>query len=81
MAKNGFEIRLEVLKMAKEMAEHQYQEASNLYFNSLNALAENWNKTANEFVEQTKTMQPKMYTPAEVMQKANELYSFVSKKD
>lgn len=78
--KNGFEIRLEVLKMAKEMMDQQYAETSNLYWTSVQKLAENWNKSAGELIEQTQTMKPTMYTPAEMMEKANELYSFVSSK-
>ncbi len=78
--KNGFEIRLEVLKMAKEMMDHQYSEASNLYWTSVQNLADKWNKSAAELIEQTQTMKPTMYTPAEMMEKANELYSFVSSR-
>ena len=80
MNKNGFEIRLEVLKMAKEMMDQQYGEASNAYWNACNKLAENWNKSASELVEQTLNMKPAMYTPSEIMAKAQELYSFVEKK-
>jgi hypothetical protein len=79
--KNGFEIRLEVLKMAKEMMDQQYSEASNAYWNTINAMAENWNKSASELVEQTKALQPAMYSPEDIMKKAQELYGFVSKKD
>jgi hypothetical protein len=78
---NGFEIRLEVLKMAKEMMDRQYDEASNAYWNSINSLAETWNKSASELVEQTQSLRPAMYTPEEMMKKAQELYGFVSKKD
>lgn len=78
---NGFEIRLEVLKMAKEMMDRQYDEASNAYWNSINSLAETWNKSASELVEQTQSMKPAMYSPDEMMKKAQELYGFVSKKD
>lgn len=81
MTKNGFEIRLEVLKMAKEMMDQQYQEASAAYWNSINGLAETWNKSAAELIEQTKNLQPTMYSPEEMMKKAQELYGFVSKKD
>jgi hypothetical protein len=80
-SKNGFEIRLEVLKMAKEMMEQQYHASSNAYWTSIESLAKNWNKSAEELVEQTKNMKPEMYTPAEIMSKAQELYGFVSKKD
>lgn len=79
--KNGFEIRLEVLKMAKEMMDRQYDEASNAYWNAINGLAETWNKSASELVEQTQSMKPAMYSPDDMMKKAQELYGFVSKKD
>lgn len=79
--KNGFEIRLEVLKMAKEMQDQQYHEASNAYWTAINKLAETWNKSATELLEQTATMKPVMYTPDDIMKKAQELYGFVAKKD
>ena len=79
-SKNGFEIRLEVLKMAKEMMDRQYDETSNAYWTTINTLAESWNKSASELVEQTKTMKPTMYSPAEMMEKAQELYTFVSSR-
>lgn len=79
--KNGFEIRLEVLKMAKEMMDQQFTETSNAYWSVINGLAETWNKSAEELVKQTQDMKPAMYTPADIMSKAQELYSFVAKKD
>lgn len=79
-SKNGFEIRLEVLKMAKEMMDRQYDEASNGYWNTINNLAENWNKSASELIEQTSSMKPVMYSPSEMMEKAQELYTFVSSR-
>jgi len=78
--KNGFEIRLEVLKMAKEMMDQQYSEASNAYWSMCSSLADKWNQSAAELIEQTQSLKPVMYTPAEMMEKANELYSFVSSK-
>lgn len=81
MSKNGFEIRLEVLKMAKEMMDQQYSESSNAYWTTINTMAENWNKSVVDLIEQTKEMQPKMYTPEDIAKKAQELYSFVSKRD
>lgn len=80
-SKNGFEIRLEVLKMAKEMMDQSWNESSNAYWSAINILAENWNKSAAELIEQTQSMKPAMYTPEDIMQKAQELYGFVSKKD
>ena len=79
--KNGFEIRLEVLKMAKEMMDQQYHETTNAYWNSINTLAETWNKSAAELIEQTQSMKPAMYSPQDIMTKAQELYGFVAKKD
>jgi hypothetical protein len=81
MNKNGFEIRLEVLKMAKEMLDQQYSEASNVYWTTINNMAETWNKSASELIEQTQAMKPMMYSPEDIMKKAQELYGFVSKKD
>ncbi len=79
--KNGFEIRLEVLKMAKEMMDRQYDEASNAYWSTLHTTAEKWNKSLEDLINQTQEMKPIMYTPEEMMKKAQELYGFVSKKD
>jgi hypothetical protein len=79
--KNGFEIRLEVLKMAKEMMEQQYSEASNAYWNAVYSTAEKWNTSVSEAITKAGTVAPVMYTPAQIMEKASELYSFVSKRD
>lgn len=82
MSKNGFEIRLEVLKMAKEMMEQQYNEMSNVYWNSVHSFADKWNTTVAEAAKKLSDVAPpKMYTPADIMERAQELYSFVSKKD
>lgn len=80
--KNGFEIRLEVLKMAKEMMDQQYSEASNAYWNAVHSAADRWNTSVSEAVQHVTNLKPPvMYTPAEIMAKAQELYGFVAKKD
>lgn len=81
MSKNGFEIRLEVLKMAKEMMDQQYHDSTNAYWSMLNTAAENWNTSVEDLFNKTQELKPEMYSPAEMMAKAQELYSFVSKKD
>lgn len=81
MSMNPFEIRLEILKMAKDMMDRQYDEASNAYWQAVNSYSENWNKSVEELVEKTQTLKPQPYTPKEMMDKAAELYGFVSKKD
>jgi hypothetical protein len=78
MNKNAYEIRLEVLKMAKEMMDQQYSESSNAYWNTINNMAETWGKSAEELIKQTQAVKPAMYTPTEIMEKAQELYGFIS---
>jgi hypothetical protein len=79
MNKNAYEIRLEVLKMAKEMMDNQYRDASNAYWLQIESSANLWNKTIEDALKHSKIEQPKMYTPSEIMEKANELYQFVNK--
>ena len=81
MSKNGFEIRLEVLKMAKEMMDQQYHDSTNAYWTMLNTAAENWNSSVEDLVKQTQELKPAMYSPTEIMAKAQELYTFVSTKE
>jgi hypothetical protein len=82
--KNAYEIRLEVLKMAKDMLDSSYHDASNAWWNMATSYAEAANKSTAEFLKQSEELmkaKPQMYTPAEIMEKAQELYGFVSKKD
>jgi len=81
MNKNPFEIRLEILKMAKDMMDRQYDEASNAYWQAVNEYSEKWNKSVEALVKKTQELKPSPYTPHEMMEKAKELYSFVSTKE
>lgn len=81
MNKNPFEIRLELLKMAKDMMDRQYDEASNAYWSAINAYSEKWNTSVEELVKRTQELKPPAYTPKEMMEKAKELYTFVSTKE
>jgi hypothetical protein len=71
--KNPFEIRAEMLQLAKEYMDTQHnlniQLANRIYF-------EQGKKSMQEVQE---TYQ--MYTMEDLMEKAKEMYSFVSKKD
>lgn len=80
MTKNPFEIRLELLKMAQDIAEKDYQEKREAYWNIVYSMASEWNKDVSELMEQTKEMMPDIYTPQDIMKKAKELYTFVSEK-
>jgi hypothetical protein len=70
--KNPFEIRAEMLQLAKDYMDQQYQ--MNIQF--AEKMIETGRKSADEMKEVYK-----MYTVEELMAKAKEMYSFVSKKD
>ena len=70
--KNPFEIRAEMLQMAKDYMDQQWH--MNLDFTR--QLFEQNQKTVEEMQE---ALQP--YSMDELMKKAQEMYSFVSKKD
>lgn len=73
---NAYEIRLAVLNMAKDLLDQQYKETSELYWQTMRTSAEKWNTTLEE-LSKTNPL-PTMYTPEEIIAKANELYGFVS---
>jgi head-tail adaptor len=82
--KNPFEIRLEVLKMAKEMMDTAYSDSMNAWWSLANSYADAQNKSIDEFIKQSEELmktKPAMYSPEDIMKKAQELYGFVSKKD
>ena len=74
--KNPFEIRAEMLNLAKEYMDQQYH--MNIQFLE-NMVAEGL-KAREEVEEQLKDAY-KMYSMEELMAKAKEMYSFVSTKD
>ena len=71
--KNPFEIRAEMLQLAKDYMDQQYQ--MNVHF-AEKALEEG-KKTFEEY-QNTVTQ---MYSIDDLMEKAKEMYNFVSKKD
>lgn len=70
--KNPFEIRTELLQLAKDYLDQQYH--MNIQF------AEKMMETGKKSAEEIQELY-KMYTVEELMEKAKEMYSFVSKKD
>jgi len=66
--KNPFEIRTEVLAMAKDYLDKQYA----LNMEMLKKMTEATEEAVKEFP---------MYSTEDVVKKAEELYSFVTKKD
>jgi len=75
--KNPFELRFDVLKMAKEMMDQQYDIAQQQFWTQL----EQYKDASKDVNEVFDKYIPKMYNPSEVMEKAEELYKFVVKKD
>ena len=74
--KNPFELRTDLLAMAKDYMDKQYD--MNVMF--AEKAAEAFNKQSSDYQEQLKDVMPKPYTMGELIDKANELYSFVTKK-
>ena len=74
--KNPFEIRLETLKMAKEMMDQAYDSQMNLTHQALEA----WKEAGNDAQQFLAEYTPKMYQPQEVVAKAQELYEYISTK-
>ncbi len=70
--KNPFEIRADMLGLAKDYMDQQYHMNVQL----MNDMYEQGNKTYEEVQDAYK-----MYSMEELMVKAKELYSFVSNKD
>lgn len=70
--KNPFEIRAEMLQLAKEYMDQQCQ--MNIQF------AENMTEQGKKTVEEVQKAYT-MYSMEDLMEKAKEMYSFVSKKD
>jgi hypothetical protein len=72
MNKNPFEIRADMLQLAKEYMDQQYH--MNVQF--AEKMMEQNKQTADDFKDIYK-----MYSIEELMAKAKEMYEFVSKKD
>jgi len=70
--KNPFEIRADILQLAKEYMDQQYD--MNIQF------AENMMSEGEKSMSEVKETY-KMYSMDDLMEKAKEMYSFVSKKD
>jgi len=74
--KNPFEIRAEVLELAKDYMDQQYHMNIQFY----EKMMEEGKKSYEELEENLKDAY-KMYTLEELMEKAKEMYSFVCTKD
>lgn len=75
--KNPFEIRSEVLSMAKEYMDQQYQ--MNVEF--ARRIFDEAVEAKTDALDSWKSYVPEMYSVEDLMKKAQELYGFVLKKD
>lgn len=75
--KNPFEIRSEVLSMAKEYMDQQYQ--MNVEF--ARRIFDEAVEAKTVALDSWKSYVPEMYSVEDLMKKAQELYGFVLKKD
>ena len=74
--KNPFEIRLETLKMAKEMMDQQYNLQEQMMYQMIDQAREH-GQNVKEVMD---TYLPEMYNPNKVIEKATEFYTYISKK-
>ena len=74
--KNPFELRFDVLKMAKEMMDTQHEVANNKFW----SMIDHYKDQGKDILEVYEKYTPVMYKPAEVMDKAEELYKFITKR-
>jgi hypothetical protein len=74
--KNPFEIRLETLKMAKDMMDAQLHLQEQIMYQMIDNAKEhgqNIKEVMDEYL-------PEMYNPNKVVEKATEFYTYISKK-
>ena len=73
---NPYQIRTDILAMAKEMLDKQYDMQMSLAHPAMDMYKEN----AEQALEAYKKYVPKAITPEEIKEQAEKLYEFVSEK-
>ena len=76
MSKNPYEVRLETLKMAKEMVDQEFFLQENL----MNRMIDQAVDTNDNIWKAYQEYAPKMYTPQDIINKANVLNEYVSER-
>lgn len=76
MSLNPFEVRLKVLEMSKDYLDQMYAQQIEISKMALKSFEKQGNLT-EEFI---KKMMPSNYSVSDVLDKANELYSFVKEE-
>lgn len=73
-SKNPFEIRLETLKMAKEMMDQSYHAQESMMYQAM----EQWKESGKDTQRFLAEHMPEMYKPEQVVEKAKQFYSFIT---
>ena len=76
MSKNPYEIRLETLRMAKEMADTEFCLQQDFMYRMMDQAMEKREDIKQAYDKYV----PNMYKPDEIIQRATELYRYVSEK-
>ena len=76
MSKNAYEIRLDTLRMAKEMADTQFCLEQDIMYRMIDQAQEK----RMDIEEVIKDHSPMMYQPVDLIETANKLYAYVSEK-
>ena len=76
MSKNPYEIRLETLRMAKERADTEFCLQQDFMYRMMDQAMEKREDIKQAYDKYV----PNMYKPDEIIQRANELYRYVSEK-
>lgn len=77
MPKNPYEIRFDLLCMAKDMLDRQYEQASTMAWDAMTKAME----TNKDLYKEVEKYVPKMFTPEEIIDQAERLQKFINKKD
>jgi len=76
MSKNPYEVRLETLKMAKEMVDQEFFLKENL----MNRMIDQAVETGEDIKKVYLMNAPEMYSTQDIINKADELNSYVSER-
>jgi hypothetical protein len=77
MTKNPYEIRFDLLNMAKDMLDRQYDQSSTMAWEAMNKAM----KTDRDLYKDVEKYVPKMFTPEEIIAQAEKLQTFINKKE
>jgi hypothetical protein len=79
--KTPFEIRLELLHIAKDYLDNAQQAQIQLAKDAFYKSVELGNLTVQQMNEQIRALMPEPYAVDEIVKKAAEMYTFITKKD